>query len=234
MARATRKATCCGPFAQLEKLRADLPQEQTSLSGPSSPRRQPPAEGKHEDEGELFELAMADVDPIDRENIMETRLPSPCQCSYRDVEEEALLQLRKLIENGEGFEWHRTPEYIEGWGYIDDRPLLRSLRRGDFSIQGHLDLHGLPVSEAHAAFESFLQRALRDGKRALLIIHGRGLSSPVEPVLKKKVQHWLHGGRWRRWLLAYTSARACDGGAGATYVLLRRRPLSRHQAKEQF
>ncbi len=231
MARTSRKEARGGPFAQLEKLLSDLPpgRDHPSAFPPSAPASQP--EITLPDDGELFRLAMADVVPIDRDNVIESRLPATPACCYRDIEEEALHQLSRLIRHGEGFQWRHTPEYIEGCGYIDDRPLLRSLRRGDFSIQDHLDLHGLPVSRARTAFDAFLKTALRDGKRALLIIHGRGLSSPGEPVLKRKVQCWLLSGRWRRWLLAYTSAKACDGGAGATYVLLRNRPLSRRQAK---
>jgi DNA-nicking Smr family endonuclease len=30
----------------------------------------------------------------------------------------------------------------------------------------------------------------------------------------------------RKWVIAFSSARSCDGGAGATYVLLRQRPLT--------
>ncbi|MGD0625276.1 MAG: Smr/MutS family protein, partial [Thermodesulfobacteriota bacterium] len=75
--------------------------------------------------------------------------------------------------------------------------------------------------------QRFLKWAVMTGKRGVLIIHGRGLSSPQEPVLKEKVIEWLTRGPWRKWVIAYASARLCDGGAGATYVLLRRRPVSK-------
>ena len=65
------------------------------------------------------------------------------------------------------------------------------------------------------------------GKTGILVTHGRGLSSPAEPILKRKVEEWLTRGPWRKWVVAYTSARLCDGGAGATYVLLRPRPVSK-------
>jgi DNA-nicking Smr family endonuclease len=71
------------------------------------------------------------------------------------------------------------------------------------------------------------------GKRALLIIHGRGLSSPVKPILKSKVYLWLTTSPWHKWVIAFTSARACDGGAGATYVLLRQKPLSKRLRKKR-
>jgi DNA-nicking Smr family endonuclease len=108
------------------------------------------------------------------------------------------------------------------------------LHRGDFSIQDHLDLHGLSVAEAEAAFEAFLKTCIGAGKRAVLVIHGRGLSSPAQPVLKTKVYQWLTRTRWRKWVIAFTSARSCDGGAGASYILLRQRPLTKKQRKAGF
>jgi len=69
------------------------------------------------------------------------------------------------------------------------------------------------------------------GKTGVLIVHGRGLSSPFEPVLKRKVVEWLTHGPWRKWVAAYASARICDGGAGATYVLLSPRPVSKRRKK---
>jgi len=78
----------------------------------------------------------------------------------------------------------------------------------------------------------FLKEALSSGKRAVLIVHGRGLSSPEEPVLKTKVKEWLTSGRWRKWVMAFTSARACDGATGATYVLLRQRPATRRYRRQ--
>ena len=83
------------------------------------------------------------------------------------------------------------------------------------------------VGQAKEAFESFLGEAINSGKRAVLIIHGRGLSSREEPVLKNKVREWLHQSYWLKRVIAYTSAQSYDGGAGATYVLLRSRPVTK-------
>ena len=231
MGRNSRKTDCRGPFALLAELLPDLPPDRRAPAGPSRPVPSPAGHFGHHRDIELFREAMSDVVPIDRDNVAERHLPKTATRGCRDVENEVLQQLRRLVECGEGFDWRRTPEYIEGCGDMSDQRLLQSLQRGEFAIQDHLDLHGLPVREARRAFDVFLDAALRDGKRALLIIHGRGLSSPDEPVLKKNVQRWLHRNRWRRWLLAYTSARSCDGGTGATYVLLRRRPLDRRRAR---
>jgi DNA-nicking Smr family endonuclease len=57
----------------------------------------------------------------------------------------------------------------------------------------------------------------------VLIVHGRGHNSKDQiPVLKSRLANWLARGQWARLILGFTSARPCDGGAGALYVLLRR------------
>ena len=65
----------------------------------------------------------------------------------------------------------------------------------------------------------------------IFVVHGRGLKSPDKPVLKAKVFEWLTRGPLRAHVIALASARSCDGGAGATYVLLRRRPIGKRQRK---
>jgi DNA-nicking Smr family endonuclease len=105
------------------------------------------------------------------------------------------------------------------------------LHRGSYTIQDHIDLHGMSVDDARTAFDAFLRRSLQAGRRAVLVVHGRGLSSPSHPVLKGKVQEWLAKSPWKRWVVAYASARSVDGGAGATYVLLRERPMRKRRRK---
>ncbi|MEJ2222560.1 MAG: Smr/MutS family protein, partial [Desulfobacterales bacterium] len=152
------------------------------------------------------------------------------QSDYTD-ESETLRHLQELVETGKGFVVADTPEYIEGIGYNVNREVAKRLHNGHFSIQGHIDLHGLTVESAREAFEGYLKESIATGKRMVLIIHGRGLSSPAKPILKTKVIEWLTTGRWRKWVMAFTSARLCDGGAGATYVLLRKRPATRRYKK---
>ena len=183
----------------------------------------------------MFEEAMAGVKRMSRDNYVEKNgatcfPPEPGV----DDEEGVLMQLQDLVDCGKGFVVANTPEYIEGVGDRTHPEIAQRLHRGDFSIQGYLDLHGLTVEEAQTAFDNFLRESILTGKTAVLIIHGRGLSSPAEPVLKTNVYKWLSHGPWRRWVIAFTSARACDGGAGASYVLLRRQPLAKKYRKRNF
>jgi DNA-nicking Smr family endonuclease len=68
--------------------------------------------------------------------------------------------------------------------------------------------------------EEFLRNALKTSRRCVKIIHGRGLRSPKGPVLKEALIKWLSL-RHRKNVIAFVTARQCDGGLGALYVLLR-------------
>jgi DNA-nicking Smr family endonuclease len=187
-------------------------------------------EGKQspELEEELFEKAMEGVAPISRDNYVGRVFQIEVPESSRNKENaEIMKKLADLVKYGRGFNVADTPEYIEGTGYQIHPAVAKRLHQGDYSIQAFVDLHGLLVKEAKEVFEKFLKWAVTTGKTGVLIVHGRGLSSPFEPVLKKKVVEWLTRGPWRKWVAAYCSARICDGGAGATYVLLRPRPVSK-------
>ena len=179
-------------------------------------------------EEKLFKEAMEGVKPISKDKTIrrhvQIELPEPTR---KREDAEAIEKLANLVRYGTGFTVSDTPEYIEGTGYNIPPSIAKRLHRGDFSIQAHIDLHGLRVDDAKENLEEFLDWAVTTGRRGVLIVHGRGLSSPSEPILKNKVREWLTRGPWRKWVVAYCSARKCDGGAGATYVLLRQRPVSK-------
>ena len=223
----------CRPFKGLKTLlearSVPLKEDDGALrSEPAQPAVNPASDRA------LFEAAMADVERITqnicaKQHLQKSDAAQPDQAD----ESEALFQLRELVETGKGFVVADTSEYVEGIGYNVNREVAKRLHNGEFSIQGHIDLHGLTVESAREAFENYLKESIADGKRMILIIHGRGLSSPAKPILKTKVIKWLTTGRWRKWVLAFTSARLCDGGAGATYVLLRKHPATKRYKKDR-
>lgn len=181
-----------------------------------------------ESEEELFQKEMEGVKPVQGKRRIGKIAKAELAEGFREKDDaETLKRLEDLIHYGTGFHVADTPEYIEGTGYHVHPEIAKRLHRGEFSIQVHLDLHGFIVEEAKEAFDQFIKWAVTHGKTGILVTHGRGLSSPAEPVLKRKVEEWLTRGPWRKWVVAYTSARLCDGGAGATYVLLRQRPVSK-------
>ena len=184
------------------------------------------------EESRLFQEAMSGVERLTDTNHAENIKAKPVvPTDAGDEDLEVLMRLKGLLQSGKGFVVADTSEYIEGSGYLAPPDITTRLHRGDFSIQDHIDLHGMTVAEAEVAFKEFLNDSIVSGKRAVLIVHGRGLSSPSHPVLKTKVYQWLSRSRWRKWVIAFTSARPCDGGAGASYVLLRKRPLTKSQRK---
>ncbi len=131
--------------------------------------------------------------------------------------------LEGLIAGTTRFDVSETDEHVEGMVVGFDLRTLRKLRAGEFSYQAHVDLHGMTADEAKAAVRQFVVDSVRHGRRCVLVIHGRGLKSrDRRPVLKDGLKHWLTRGELGRVVLAFSTARACDGGNGAMYVLLRR------------
>ena len=97
--------------------------------------------------------------------------------------------------------------------------VMRRLRRGLYPIDDELDLHGLSQAAARSELADFIARSRDGGSRCVRIIHGKGYRSGARgPVLKTAVNLWL---RRHMDVMAFVSARAIDGGAGAVYVLLR-------------
>jgi DNA-nicking Smr family endonuclease len=97
--------------------------------------------------------------------------------------------------------------------------VTHKLRKGYWSLQGEIDLHGLRREEAREALAGFIRDAHRRGWRCVRVVHGKGLGSPGRmPVLKSKVQSWLIQ---KEQVLAFVQARGDEGGAGALVVLLK-------------
>jgi DNA-nicking Smr family endonuclease len=97
--------------------------------------------------------------------------------------------------------------------------MMRRLRRGLYPTEDELDLHGLSQTAARDRLADFIAGSRDGGYRCVRIIHGKGYRSGARgPVLKAAVNLWL---RRHMDVMAFVSARAIDGGAGAVYVLLR-------------
>ena len=96
--------------------------------------------------------------------------------------------------------------------------VTQKLRKGHWSLQGQIDLHGLRSDEAREALGQFIRDAHKRGWRCVRVVHGKGLGSPGKtPVLKSKVQRWLVQ---KNEVLAFVQAKGSEGGAGALVVLL--------------
>jgi DNA-nicking Smr family endonuclease len=172
-------------------------------------------------DSELFEFAMKDVKSLGWSAVPLHNRP-PVEIQTQDEEQDALRLLEQFVRDG-NVEIEHTAEYIEGSVHPHGRLYLEDLRSGRFSVQAHLDLHGLNSQDARFVLEEFLLGAVRSGFTCVRVIHGRGRHSHKhQPILKENVQRWLCTRRMSRHVIAYASARRCDGGGGAVYVLLRK------------
>jgi len=96
--------------------------------------------------------------------------------------------------------------------------VAHKLRRGKWTIQRQIDLHGLRSDEAREALGAFIREAHKQGIRCVRVVTGKGLGSPGKaPVLKDKVHRWLVQ---RSEVVAFVQAPPAQGGAGALVVLL--------------
>jgi DNA-nicking Smr family endonuclease len=176
-------------------------------------------------EDELWTLAVDGANPL-ADRSARIKPPPPALSlapQHLDPDLAAYDDLRALVTGEVAFDTSDGDEFIEGHARGLDHGLVHKLRRGDFSVQAHLDLHGLLKEEAKAALEIFLTRCRQQGKRCVLVVTGRGLHSKDQvPVLKGALKGWMSTGRFARHVLAFATARPHDGGSGAVYVLLRR------------
>ncbi len=170
-----------------------------------------------------FASAVTDVKPMARPNrAAPTRAPVAPVARYHLADEEEALLASKYGDDPTPQAWDVGQELEGEQTYL--RPglgpdILTKLRRGHWSVQANVDLHGLITAEAHDALADFLNEACQLQLRCVRVIHGKGLRSPGgEPVLKGKVRRWL--AHWDD-VLAYVEAPAHDGGSGAVLVLLR-------------
>ncbi len=170
-------------------------------------------------ERDLFALSVGPVQPLRRHARapLERARPHPLP-RQRERDEAAVLResisdefdVESLLETDAALSFRRRDIAPE---------VLRKLRRGVWAIQAQLDLHGLRRDAAREQLGAFLREAERHGLRCVRVVHGKGHGSPGrEPVLKDKVKGWLVQ---KSEVIAFTQARASDGGHGALLVLLR-------------
>jgi DNA-nicking Smr family endonuclease len=179
--------------------------------------------GKHSDRDIDLAVAFADVRKLPPSTRVQhtRRHPSPIPHQRIADERDALLASKYGVEPAP-HSWDIGQE-LEGEQTFLRRGLrsdvLSKLRRGHWSVQGELDLHGLTTQPARDLLADFIADARQRGYRCVRVIHGKGLTSPNrEPVLKGKVRKWL--AQWDD-VLAYTEAPQHAGGGGAVLILLR-------------
>ena len=169
-------------------------------------------------ERELFVRAAGAVQPLpDARRVQLARAkPAPVAMQFERDEKAVLKEaisdefdVSTLLDTDEHLSFRRP-------GIGTD--VTRKLRRGDWSIQRELDLHGLRLDDAREALGTFIRESHKQGIRCVRVVHGKGLGSPGKtPVLKNRVHSWLVQ---KNQVLAFVQAKPADGGAGALVVLL--------------
>ncbi len=89
-------------------------------------------------------------------------------------------------------------------------------------LAGRLDLHGLDQDRARAVLSQFLLRAHAEGRRAILVITGKGALGAG--VLRRRVPEWLAEPPLRGMVAGVSEAHRRHGGEGALYVAIKRHP----------
>jgi len=170
---------------------------------------------------EALRQALAGVKPLakPRRHALRRPAPPPVPAQTRRDERAVLaesvagpISVDDALDSGEELSYLR-----DGLS----RQVLRKLRRGHWSVEDGLDLHGMNREQAALAVAEFLRACAARGLRCVRIVHGKGLGSKNrEPVLKGKLRAWLTP---RDEVLAYCQAPAAWGGSGALLVLLKAR-----------
>jgi DNA-nicking Smr family endonuclease len=213
----SKKEFTVRPF---DKLRKRI-ESATAVSAPIPVRRKKKEEYTDE---ELFSNAMDDVQEIEafRKLSCDKYHPKELSAPPRpDPDREVLAVLGEIAEGQRPMHLPDTQEYVSWTSPDYHDTIIPKLHEGHFSVQAFLDLHGCTVPEAEEELGDFLRDAVKKGLRCVKIIHGRGLRSVKGPRIKDAVTRRL-AGRYQRTVIAYVTARQCDGGLGALYVLLRK------------
>jgi DNA-nicking Smr family endonuclease len=169
-------------------------------------------------ERDLFIRAAGKVQPMpERRRVVLKKDPPPPKPMQYQLDEQAVLieaisdefDVGTLLDVDENLSFRRPGIGMD---------VARKLRRGDWSIQRQIDLHGLRRDEAREKLSFFIREAFKQGIRCVRVVHGKGLGSPGKaPVLKSRVHSWLVQ---KNEVLAFVQAKPADGGGGALVVLL--------------
>jgi len=176
------------------------------------------AERKRAAEKDLFARAIGATEPLRRKAAvpLAPEPPAPIPVQHQLDEQRVLREslsdefdVTTLLDVDDAMSFRRP-------GIGTD--VTARLRKGDWSIQAQVDLHGLRSDEAREALGGFIRNAHKQGLRCVRVVHGKGLGSPgKQPVLKTKTQRWLIQ---KNEVIAFVQAKPAEGGAGALVVLL--------------
>jgi DNA-nicking Smr family endonuclease len=205
-----------GSLADLQRIKKELAAQTQAHAKAAADQAQ--AEKTRHAQRNLFQAAIGAVQPLAAHSRTSLRPPPPRPVALQfERDEAAALQeacsdevdISSLLDTDDRLSFRRS-------GIGPD--VTRRLRRGEWTVQRQIDLHGLRSDEARSALSQFIRTAQQQGIRCVRVVHGKGLGSPGKtPVLKDKVHRWLVQ---RSETLAFVQAAPAQGGSGALLVLL--------------
>ena len=117
------------------------------------------------------------------------------------------------------------PAPARGVGKTLDASWDRRLSRGLVQPDSTLDLHGHDLASAYDLLDSRLEAAIASGARLLLLVTGKPPAGdrPGRGRIRAAVGDWLGASRHAGSIAAVRGAHQRHGGAGALYIVLRRK-----------
>ncbi|MFP4313840.1 MAG: Smr/MutS family protein [Alphaproteobacteria bacterium] len=112
-----------------------------------------------------------------------------------------------------------------------DRRTAQKLKRGQIAFEAKIDLHGLYREQAKTRLIGFIEQSYHAGMRCVLVITGKGklildgekADENTPGVIRRNFQNWIKEAPLKSYILSVEKAQIRHGGAGAFYVLLKRK-----------
>ena len=127
-------------------------------------------------------------------------------------------ELKEIVINEE-----RSPKNLNDFANYKpgiDRKTVNKIKKGLFTIDAKLDLHGFKLKEAEKELTNFILEKFSKQEQNLLIISGKGKDG--KGVIKNSIPNWLNKFPLSEKVYVFSSAQKRDGGEGAYFVRLRK------------
>lgn len=169
-------------------------------------------------EKEIFATAVGRVQPLPQKNTAKPQHKQPAPIPVQQKLDDIAVMRESLSDEWDTSSLLEVDEHLSFRRPGIGADVVRKLRKGEWAVQAHVDLHNLRTEDARDALGQFIRESHKKGLRCVRVVHGKGLGSPGKvPVLKNKVHSWLIQ---KNQVLAFVQATPAHGGAGALVVLL--------------
>ena len=158
-------------------------------------------------------------------------------CHTDDIEPKE-IKIRKDKEVTVTFEILKSGKSVAKDDFSQmDGALAKRFKREEFKVEAVLDLHGTTERAAFEQVCDFIKAAYNSGKRCVLIVTGKGIDDTLfstKGVLRKSVLNWLSHSEISPLILGFKNPAEAKGGAGALYILLRKKLDAGHRKLFDF